>query len=523
MTTSSNTEANGTVLNTDAIIEKFTSACDAKNWDEVAEILFQHGFLLWFWIPPQNLAPIVAEFPLELLEDSQIARFLHAALNQPTAPLKFEHSAVALGSNPTQNEVLDYALSAGNLRLVGQQNDSLKAMTALIELAGTKSGSLIDQSSSRSGMMYLQAGLTALLAGDMVRSEAWHSRVANSFVDSQFPFMVRDALGKLALTYLLCSEPDHARRSLDGLADYPPTASWVEFWISASLELSELALNDPDELTVRVADPNFDWQGAGEIWAVIVWLALRHLLASDRSVEALRIIDRVDVLGLPASGGDGVPGSVLGLWRANVLITNGDYAGAAEALKPTDSSLLEVQLAWARLEYLTGKTKQALGRLVGLPTSVYYFGQTRLEHALLAAACYLKLGDTEHAKRTMINAVRPDTTAYQLALALPPASVLSYAQRNWVSEAGLESVDWAACGLGITEHDPTVDLSSREIEVLRLLVTELSREDIAAKLHVTENTLKSHLRSIYRKLDVRTRQEAAVVAAQYLRRVEQGV
>lgn len=523
MSTSSNAEVNGNVLTTDAIIEKFTTACEAKNWDEVAEILFQHGMLVWFWIPPQNLAPIVATFPLELLEDSEMARFLHATLNQPTAPLKFEHATVALGGNPTQNEVFAYALSAGNLRLVGQQNNSLKAMTALIDLTGTKSGSLIDQSSSRSGMMYLQAGLTALLAGDMVRSEAWHSRVANSPIDTHFPFMVRDALSKLALTYLLWSEPDLARRSLDGLADYPPTASWVEFWISAALELSELALNDPDEFTVRLANPNFDWQGAGEIWAVVVWLVLRHLLATGRGVEALRIIDRVEVLGLPASGGDGIPGSVLGLWRANVLISNGNYAGAAESLKATDSSLLEVQLAWARLEYFTGKTKKALGRLVGLPTSVYYFGQTRLEHALLGTACYLKLGDTEHAKQAMIKAFRPDTTAAQLALAMPPASVLSYAQRNWVSEPGLDSVDWAACGFSIAQHDPTVDLSSREIEVLRLLVTELSREDIATKLHVSENTLKSHLRSIYRKLGVRTRQEAAVVAAQYLRRVEQGV
>lgn len=371
--------------------------------------------------------------------------------------------------------------------------------------------------------MYLQAGLTALLAGDMVRSEAWHSRVANSPVDRDLPFMVRDALSKLALTYLLWSEPDLARRALAGLAEYPPTTSWVEHWLSAAIELSDLALNQPDELSTRVADPNFDWQGAGEIWAVVVWLVLRHLLATGRSVEALRIIDRVEVLGLPASGGDGIPGSVLGLWRANVLIANGEYAGAAEALKTADLRLLEVQLAWARIEYLTGKTKQALGRLVGLPTAVCYFGQTRLEHALLVAACYLKLGDTEQAKQTMTNAIRPDTTATQLALALPPASVLTYAQHNWVSEPGLNSIDWTACSFSVAEYDHTVNLSSREVEVLRLLVTELSREDIAAKLHVSENTLKSHLRSIYRKLRVRTRQEAAVVAAQYLRRMEQGV
>ncbi len=53
------------------------------------------------------------------------------------------------------------------------------------------------------------------------------------------------------------------------------------------------------------------------------------------------------------------------------------------------------------------------------------------------------------------------------------------------------------------------DLSDREQEVWRFLSTSLSMQEIADALYVSRNTLKSHVRSIYRKLGVSTR-EAAV-------------
>lgn len=52
-------------------------------------------------------------------------------------------------------------------------------------------------------------------------------------------------------------------------------------------------------------------------------------------------------------------------------------------------------------------------------------------------------------------------------------------------------------------------LSTREKQVLGLVVLGLSNADIAAKLHVTEATVKSHLTACFRKLGVRTRSAAA--------------
>lgn len=51
-------------------------------------------------------------------------------------------------------------------------------------------------------------------------------------------------------------------------------------------------------------------------------------------------------------------------------------------------------------------------------------------------------------------------------------------------------------------------LSAREKQVLGLVVLGLSNVDIAAKLHITEATVKSHLTACFRKLGVRTRSEA---------------
>jgi LuxR family maltose regulon positive regulatory protein len=51
-------------------------------------------------------------------------------------------------------------------------------------------------------------------------------------------------------------------------------------------------------------------------------------------------------------------------------------------------------------------------------------------------------------------------------------------------------------------------LSDRELTVLRLLASRLTTTEIAGALFVSPNTLKSHMKSIYRKLDVSSRADA---------------
>lgn len=55
-------------------------------------------------------------------------------------------------------------------------------------------------------------------------------------------------------------------------------------------------------------------------------------------------------------------------------------------------------------------------------------------------------------------------------------------------------------------------LTQRESEVLSLLVGGLSNRAIASRLHLSEETVKSHLRTLYRKLEVTDRSAAITIA-----------
>jgi DNA-binding CsgD family transcriptional regulator len=60
---------------------------------------------------------------------------------------------------------------------------------------------------------------------------------------------------------------------------------------------------------------------------------------------------------------------------------------------------------------------------------------------------------------------------------------------------------------------PARPLTSREVDVLAYLPTRLSTGEIAARLGISPNTVKTHLKNIYQKLGARSRNEAIVNAA----------
>ena len=56
------------------------------------------------------------------------------------------------------------------------------------------------------------------------------------------------------------------------------------------------------------------------------------------------------------------------------------------------------------------------------------------------------------------------------------------------------------------------DLTQLELKILRLVAEGLSNEEISDITHLARETIKGHLKSLFRKLDVKNRTEAAVLA-----------
>ena len=50
-------------------------------------------------------------------------------------------------------------------------------------------------------------------------------------------------------------------------------------------------------------------------------------------------------------------------------------------------------------------------------------------------------------------------------------------------------------------------LTQREEEILERILDNKKRKDIALELHLSENTIKTHTRSLYSKLNISSREE----------------
>ncbi len=61
--------------------------------------------------------------------------------------------------------------------------------------------------------------------------------------------------------------------------------------------------------------------------------------------------------------------------------------------------------------------------------------------------------------------------------------------------------------------DARPPLTKREVEVLGCLPTRLSTVEIATRLQISPNTVKTHVKNIYKKLDAGSRNEAILNAA----------
>jgi LuxR family transcriptional regulator, maltose regulon positive regulatory protein len=119
-----------------------------------------------------------------------------------------------------------------------------------------------------------------------------------------------------------------------------------------------------------------------------------------------------------------------------------------------------------------------------------------VETRIVLARAALQLGDVAAARRLM-------TEATDRLRSTPDATTL----KTWLEETRtrLEAVTRSA--------GETCALTQAELRVLHLLPTHLSVPAIASRLYVSPNTVKTHVRALYRKLDASSRAEAVAHAS----------
>lgn len=64
----------------------------------------------------------------------------------------------------------------------------------------------------------------------------------------------------------------------------------------------------------------------------------------------------------------------------------------------------------------------------------------------------------------------------------------------------------------LNQQKPTDNLTKREMEIIKLLVAGMYNKEIADKLNISEKTVKNHISSIFKKINVSDRTQAAVYA-----------
>jgi two-component system, LuxR family, sensor kinase FixL len=74
-----------------------------------------------------------------------------------------------------------------------------------------------------------------------------------------------------------------------------------------------------------------------------------------------------------------------------------------------------------------------------------------------------------------------------------------------------------AANSGSANHRERMPLSSREVDVLRFVVQGLSNKEIAARMDMSESTVKNTLQQLFAKTEVRTRGQLVRVALEFYR------
>ncbi|MFF3869023.1 LuxR C-terminal-related transcriptional regulator [Micromonospora sp. NPDC001898] len=267
---------------------------------------------------------------------------------------------------------------------------------------------------------------------------------------------------------------------------------------------------------------------AGEPPVAALAALCRAELLNDRGDPAagLRLLaaarDRLGGAGERAAGARELAGWLLAA-EAELRAAHGDLGTArelfADGLCQSDGPAPAVAVALARIELRAGDARAAgyaLPDWDGLDAAAWPL-PVRLDAGVLDALLARRAGDERRAGRLLERALElAEADGYRRVFTRAEPGVrdllaahLDSGTAHWPTVSDLvraqEPTDRPDPASGRALEEP---LTERELTILRYLQSILSNVEIAGELSLSVNTVKTHVRNIYRKLDATRRREA---------------
>ena len=514
--------------------ERIRHAIGAEDWPLTAQAATDAWPQLAFLEPPGTIRKLVATIPPPVRRRYQTLAVLEALdlvqrgeLEEGTACL----SEAAAASDPSAESLLTVGRMAV-ARVDGDMEELERRSRELLEHGTTSAASGQAGRRALRTTALSQLGTSLLARGEVDLAETHLEEAIELAVAEDAHFAYLNSVSQLALL--------QAVRGRLGLSAELGTEA-VEF--ASQHGWGDLLQTIGGNLALGWA--HFHWDDLVVAEAYFVHAGSTARVVGDRAaraVSALLLANCLAVEGpsgaakglrqlraaLSELNGTAVPAYLEGKFRAAVpslLAERGDVDEAAAILEAETGPFVELESLRAKLALAQGDAEAARAataagiKLVG-PKSCYSAGielwlldglarrelrqraesRASLEHALELAA-------PDHYRRVFLTA-GPAARAGLVELVRDGTGY-----RSFVAEL-IAAFDRRAPQVSLTQPQLLEPLSEREKAILRYLPTMMSNVEIAGELYLSINTVKTHLRHVYRKLGVSRRRDAVERARQ---------
>lgn len=496
------------------IVAEIERAYRSGDLARTAETIENHLLAAWFGIHPSRFGEILSSVLRDDRVQSPVLTIIFSMLfglsssgeeGEEAARTELPGSLSEEGPQPTDASLRTVARMFER-RLEGRPVEALELAEELERLYAAQR-SVFDGTRGWRLFSAVQHGLTAMLAGEFAAALVSFTRARMHIEVPALAFLSRDACVKAALIEALYGDTEKASCLLDEADRVPRTSSWAEVEIDANYRVAAaMCRSSSPEQMVRALE-SVPLRELGETWPFHLVSLQRALLANGDPGEALRRVNTFEQLPLPSVEGEGYSGSALQLSAALNALARGDLSEARARLDRADGSIVATKVLWALFELASGRPREALRLASMLRDETQDLRRLDLWRLATLAGAYLALGSDAECAAVIEHVLRMPRIPSAIELGFFPADVREFAEARYP--------EWPRRGEGSAPAFRPFSasgevLTEREFEVLRLLSRGLSREQIASEQFIALNTLKGHLRSLYRKLNVGSRAAAVL-------------